>query len=129
MAGDVITIPVDAPPFICSDLLRVVDLEAASEGHVLETLEERISEGEMTEGDALRFIDDFPESDRDYLLGYCRDHCSAGSCAMKGFGVELAGINPAATSLSEADQAKLEFFCTVDTVRACGKMSMGIPIF
>lgn len=128
MAGDVITIPTDSPPYICSDLLRVVDLEAASEGRVIETLEERINDGEMTEGDALRFIDDFPESDRDYLLGYCRDNCSAGNCAMKGFGVELTGINPEVTSLSETEQAKLEFFCTVDAVRACGKMSMGIPI-
>jgi hypothetical protein len=127
MSGDVITIPTDAPPYICADLLKVVGLEQASEGRVLEELEVQMGDGEMTEGDALRFIDDMPDPLRDELVDFCRANCNAGSCAMKGFGVDLVGVADP-YQLSEAEQGRLEFYTLVDTVRACGKMSMGMPI-
>jgi|GEM_PF-6277048 len=121
-----ITIPTDAPPYICADLLNVVELESESDGRFLEELESKVDSGKMTQGDAARTLDDFPESSRKALLSYCRENCSAGHCAMKGFGVELVGVDP--KTLSESDMAKFSFFLTVDTVRACGKMSLGMPI-
>jgi hypothetical protein len=125
MNGPII-IPEDAPPYICADLLNVVALESESDGRFLEELEAQVQSGRITQADASRTIDEFPGSVRDEILGYCRDNCSAGHCAMKGFGVELVGADPSA--LSEADRAKFSFFTTVDAARACGKMSLGMPI-
>jgi hypothetical protein len=122
-----ITVPDGAPPYICADLLNAIDLEVASDVRLLEELERQVAEGEATDADALRTIDEFPESSRETLLAYCRDNCSAGHCAMKGFGVEL--VDTDRDTLSPDDKVKLDFFMTVDATRAAGKMSLGIPLF
>jgi len=130
MSGDIIPIPSDAPPYICADLLNVIELEKDTEGRVIEAIEARMDDGEITQGDALRLIDDAPESLRDGLLDFCRNNCSAGYCAMQGFGKELGGITnqDALDALTEEDRSRWEFYVDVDMVRACGKMSMGMDV-
>jgi hypothetical protein len=122
-----ITIPKGAPKHICAELVHVAEQEQRNETRWLDKLQERLDEGSITQGDADRELSAHPEPASRELFAYCAGNCLAGTCAMKGFGVELVGADY--DSLDPADKERFDFYAEVDTVGYISKVTLGVNLF
>ncbi len=119
--------PKGAPAHICVTLVNEIDREERNETAYLDELQRKIDTGEITQGDADRNLSDSPASAKDELLGYCAQNCGAGTCALKGFGVELVGADY--DTLSPADKERFDFYRTIDANRYLSEVALGINLF
>lgn len=118
--------PEGAPGHICDALTAVVNSEASSDARFTERLRQQVESGSITQQEAETKLANLPPGSSPDMLEYCRNNCGASLCAMRGYGVELVGVDP--EELNAADRAKLDFFVNVDVTRRIAEISLGIAL-